>query len=111
MKPVYIVSSARLRAEAVDPERGDEAARRRREGVRRDEEAEVPRIDLEQPHELRRERHHDHEVEDVRELHAASVSSSSELARLATPSRTGEAPAAATSGGDEVDNGLSDIGK
>ena len=69
-----------LAPEPVDPERGDESADCGGEGVRGDEQAEVPRVDVEQPHELRRERHQDHEVEDVRELDAREGEQKHDLA-------------------------------
>jgi hypothetical protein len=59
-----------LAAEAVNPECRDKSAGRRGKRVGGDERGELPRVDGEQPHQLRRERHHDHEIDDVGELHA-----------------------------------------
>ena len=78
-----------LATESVDPECGDEPARGGGKRVRGDEHPEMPRIDLEQPHERRRERHQDHEVQDVRELNACERDEQHDLARRQGVARRG----------------------
>ena len=91
--------------EAVDPERGDEAARRRGERVRRHQEAELLRTDREEPHELRPERHHDHEVDDVRELDGGERQQQRQFARHAGVAAAGGAAARRAGGNaDEADD-------
>ena len=75
-----------LVVEAIDPEGGDEPARRRGERIGRNEKAELARPDGEDPHQLRTERHDDHEVDDVRELHGGEREQHRQFARQG-PSR------------------------
>ena len=65
----------------VDPEHGDEAAGRSRECIGRNEEPEVLRIEFEDAHQVRPQRHDDHEVEDVDELHRRQRQEQQEFAR------------------------------
>ena len=54
--------------EAIDEGRAQQADDTRRHRVGRDEGTELPRPEVQLAHQLRRERHHDHEVHDVGEL-------------------------------------------
>ena len=55
---------------AIKHETAGEAAHRRRDPIRGEETGKLRRRDVEHLHELRSERHHDHEVQDVCELDA-----------------------------------------
>ena len=58
-----------LAVEAVHEKASDKSGDGGREPVRGDEVGELGGSDVEHSHELRTERHHDHEIDDVRELH------------------------------------------
>src|ERR1043166_1596185 len=60
-----------LAIEAIQDESADEAADCRRHTIRGDERRELRWRDMEHVHQLRAQRHHDHEIEDVRELHSS----------------------------------------
>jgi hypothetical protein len=51
-----------------------------REGVGRHEQPEFARPDAEEPHELMPKRHHDHEIDDVRELNRGEHQQQADLA-------------------------------
>ena len=55
--------------EAVEHESAGKTGDRGRDAVGGDEMTKLSRIDVEDPHEMRPQGHHDHEIEDVRELH------------------------------------------
>ena len=56
---------------AVEDEPAGKTADRRRQAIRGHEMGELGGRNVETAHELRAQRHHDHEIEDVRELHGA----------------------------------------
>ncbi|MEJ1974301.1 MAG: hypothetical protein WDM96_18135 [Lacunisphaera sp.] len=58
----------RAPVKTVDKRRAQQTDDARRDRVGRNQRAELPRPQIQLAHQLRRERHHDHEVHDVREL-------------------------------------------
>jgi hypothetical protein len=60
----------RFSTEPVDDRRRHQPRHPRRDRVGRDDQTELRRVDLQRPHQLRTERHHKHEINNARELHA-----------------------------------------
>ena len=66
--------------EPIDDGRSDEPGRAGGEGVRRNDQAKFCGADVQRTHQLRAERHHDHEVDDRGELHGGQDEQNQPLA-------------------------------